>query len=73
MKTIFTYGIDQITVNTLRNIGYTVIPQNLIPTSEQLQDNILILTSEVVDIQNLSTIKNENKEAEIVYWYLKKE
>lgn len=72
MKTIFTYGIDQITVNTLRNIGYTVIPQNLIPTSEQLQDNILILTSEVVDIQNLSTIKNENKKAEVVYWYLTK-
>ncbi|MEK5400273.1 hypothetical protein [Paenibacillus sp. FSL K6-2859] len=72
MKTIFTNGLDQITVNTLRNIGYTVIPQNIIPSSEQLQDNILILTSEVVDIQNLSTIKSENKEAEVIYWYLKK-
>lgn len=72
MKTIYTYGLDQITVNTLRNIGYTVIPQSLMPTPEQLQDNILILTSEVVDIQNLSIIKEKNKEVEVVYWHLNK-
>ncbi len=72
MKTIFTYGIDQLTVNTLRNLGYTVVPQSLMPTSEQLKDNILILTSEVLDIQNLSSIKEEFKDAEVVYWYLRR-
>ncbi|ETT61290.1 hypothetical protein BSK66_27710 [Paenibacillus odorifer] len=72
MKNIYTLGIDQITLNELRNAEYTTVPQNELPDPEQVKDSVLLLTSDIVRVEKINEIRDRYKFIPILYWYKKK-
>lgn len=69
---IFSLGIDSLTIEALKNEGYQVIPQKEFPDTEQVKDQVFILTSEHCPLDRLSRLRDNYPDAIIFYQFLKK-
>lgn len=70
---IFTFGLDHINIQTLKESGYEVVTQNILPDASQLGDNLLIMTSERVALQRISEVRGSYPDARLLYWYQPKQ
>lgn len=73
MNKIFTFGLDHINIQTLKESGYEVITQNILPDASQLGSALLIMTSERVAPQKINEIRRNYPDARLLYWYQTKQ
>ncbi|WP_150274225.1 hypothetical protein [Paenibacillus tepidiphilus] len=69
---IFANGLDAFTVNELKAAGFTVVVQNVMPEQSQVQENLLITTSDIVKTQELEGLRQDYPDAIILYLYMDK-
>lgn len=69
---IFTYGIEQLTVNALKSEGYHVIVQNRLPDVEQVEGHLMIVSSSQLSVDQLQETRMKYKHTTFLYHYLKK-
>lgn len=69
---IFTYGIDHLTVNSIKNHGYQVVILNRFPEYEQVKNQVFIVSSDHVPVNELNSIREKYPETTLIYHYLKK-
>lgn len=66
---IFSLGLDQLTVNDIRQAGYTVIIQNAWPDSGQTEGQMLIATSGQVGVTELPRLREQYPGCMVLYLY----
>ncbi|MBY9080949.1 hypothetical protein KIH86_12570 [Paenibacillus sp. HN-1] len=66
---IFSVGLDQLTVNEIRQSGYQVVMQNVFPDSAQGADNMLIITNSEVGGLQLREFRGQYPGWTILYVY----
>ncbi|WP_379132496.1 hypothetical protein [Paenibacillus sp. sgz500958] len=69
---IFSLGLDQLSVNDIKNAGYPVITQTLLPEPEQMDGQLLIVTSDQIPVQELASLRSRFANTTILYLYLRK-
>ncbi|MCL6601479.1 MAG: hypothetical protein K6T94_01270 [Paenibacillus sp.] len=69
---IFSHGMDQLTISEIKNAGYTVITQNVLPDPMQTDGHILIVTSDKVSVPELRELRSKYNNTTIFYIYLQK-
>jgi hypothetical protein len=69
---VFTYGVDQLTVNLLKESDYDVIPQTKLPDAEVVESSAIIVTSEVVPVGKLTEFSEKFQGNTILYHYMVK-
>ncbi len=68
---IYTYGIDQLTINFIKQEGYEVIAQKLLPEAGQMLTNIFLF-SDINETTDLEELHRSHPDAELIYWHQKK-
>jgi hypothetical protein len=69
---IFSLGIDQLTINDIKNAGFIVITQNVLPDPSQAEGHMLMVTSDQVQVHTLSDLRRDYPGTTILYMYLQK-
>lgn len=69
---IFTFGLDNINIQHLKDAGYEVVTQNILPDNSQVGKSLLIFTAERVSPNQLSEISTTFPEASLLYWFQSK-
>lgn len=69
---IFSLGIDQLTINDIKNAGFIVITQNVLPEPFHTEGQMLMITSDHVPVQELSELRRNYPSTTILYVYLQK-
>ncbi|WP_410513885.1 hypothetical protein PaeBR_05545 [Paenibacillus sp. BR2-3] len=69
---IFSLGMDQLTINDIKNAGYTVITQSVLPEPLQTDAQMLVVTSDQVPVPALGDLRSKYKNTTILYVYLQK-
>ncbi|WP_019912934.1 hypothetical protein [Paenibacillus sp. HW567] len=69
---IFSFGMDQLTVNELKLAGFTVVTQNVLPEPSQTQGQMLMVTSEQVPVSGLSELRRGYPNSSLLYVYRQK-
>lgn len=69
---IFSLGLDQLTINDIKNAGYTVITQSVLPDPLQTEGHLLVVTSEQVSVPSLNDLRTSYRNTTIFYVYLQK-
>lgn len=70
---IYTNGIDQITVNQIKNEGFDVIVQKVLPTEGELANDIFLFSTDQDDFPVLlASLREAHPKAELIYWHQKK-
>lgn len=69
---IFSLGIDQLTINDIKNAGFIVITQSVLPDPSHAEGHILMVTSDQVQAQSLSELRRNYPSSTILYIYLQK-
>lgn len=69
---IFSLGIDQLTINDIKNAGYIVISQSVLPDPSHTEGHMLMITSDHVPVQALSELRRNYPRSTILYVYLQK-
>ncbi|WP_310550911.1 hypothetical protein [Paenibacillus glufosinatiresistens] len=66
---ISSLGLDQLTIHAIRNAGYGIIDHQSEPDPGQVEDGLLILTSEQVAPEALAGVRERYPDARLLYWY----
>jgi hypothetical protein len=69
---IFSLGMDQLTVNDVKNAGYSVITQSVLPDPAHTGGHLLVVTSDQVPVPALGELRSKYKDTTILYVYLQK-
>ncbi|MFF2017589.1 hypothetical protein [Paenibacillus sp. NPDC058177] len=69
---IFSFGMDQLTVNDIKNSGFTVVTQNVLPDPPHTEGHMLLATSEQVPVQTLRELRHRYPGTTILYVYMQK-
>lgn len=69
---IFSLGIDQLTINDIKNAGFNVVTQNVYPDPAHTEGHMLMVTSDQVSVQALSELRYKYPSSMILYLYLQK-
>ncbi|MBT2292334.1 hypothetical protein J7E73_25035 [Paenibacillus albidus] len=69
---IFSLGMDQLTINEIKQAGFTVITQNGRPDPQHTKGHMLMLTSDQVPVAELSGLRRSYGDTIIFYLYLQK-
>jgi hypothetical protein len=69
---IYSFGIDQLTINEIKNAGFTVITQNVLPEPTHTEDHMLLVTSDQVPFHSLRELRNRYPQTTIMYLYMQK-
>ncbi|MEK4154590.1 hypothetical protein [Paenibacillus odorifer] len=69
---IFSLGIDQLTINDIKNAGFNVVTQNVYPDPAHTEGHMLMVTSDQVPVQALSELRHKYPSSMILYLYLQK-
>lgn len=69
---IYTYGVDHITMDALRESGYEVIQQVDWPASELVDNEILFVTSQVASTMDIPSLRERYPDAIILYQSMSK-
>jgi hypothetical protein len=67
---IFTYGLDHINIQHLKDAGYEVVTQNILPDVAQVGKHLLLFTSLQVAVPQLPKLREAYPEALLLYWHL---
>lgn len=65
---IFSLGLDQLTINDIRQAGYTVVMQNALPDPQQAAGHMLIATSGQAEISELRELREKFPDTLILYF-----
>lgn len=68
----YAVGIDHLTINTLKQHGFTCVLHHTLPDGASLEDGFLIVTSEIVPIYDLNSLKEKFPTMTILYQYVGK-
>lgn len=69
---IFSLGLDQLTINDIKNAGFIVITQNVLPEPSHTEGQMLMVTSDQVPVQGLGELRDNYPSTTILYVYLQK-
>lgn len=69
---VFSLGVDQLTINDIKNAGFIVITQSVLPDPSQAEGHMLMVTSDRVSVQELQELRRNYPGWAILYLYLQK-
>ncbi|MHA6531163.1 hypothetical protein [Paenibacillus sp. BAC0078] len=69
---IFSFGLDQLTINEIKLAGFTVVTQNVLPEPSQTQGQMLMVTSEQIPVSGLSELRRGYPNSSLLYVYRQK-
>ncbi|MFD1775750.1 hypothetical protein [Paenibacillus rhizophilus] len=69
---IFSLGLDQLTINDIRQAGYTVVMQNALPDPQQAAGHMLIATSGQAEVYELRRLREKFPDTLILYFYMER-
>ncbi|ASA19561.1 hypothetical protein [Paenibacillus donghaensis] len=69
---IFSLGIDQLTVNEIKNAGFMVITQNVLPEPSHAEGQLLMVTSDHVPVHLLVELRRKLVNTTILYLFQQK-
>ncbi|KGE19029.1 hypothetical protein [Paenibacillus wynnii] len=69
---IFCLGMDQLSINDIKNAGYTVVTQTVFPEPLQTEGHILIVSSDITPVSELGEFRTRYTNTTLIYMYLHK-
>ncbi|WP_036723273.1 hypothetical protein, partial [Paenibacillus forsythiae] len=69
---IFSLGLDQLTINDIRQAGYTVVMQTALPDPQQMAGHMLIAASGQAEVSELRGLREKYPDTIILYFYLER-
>ncbi|AKG33682.1 P-loop NTPase family protein [Paenibacillus durus] len=67
---IFSLGLDQLTINDIRQAGYTVVMQTSLPDPQQTAGHMLIAASGQAGVSELRGLREKYPDTIILYFYM---
>ncbi|NGM82643.1 hypothetical protein G5B47_09450 [Paenibacillus sp. 7124] len=69
---IFSLGMDQLTINNIRQAGYTVVMQSTLPDPQLASGHMLIVTSGQTEFSELRELREKFPDTLILYFYMER-